>query len=82
MTDHMCPRACRALWIAVIETALGDLGSSDPVLRHRAGAWFASGPDMLRVAALAGLDGSVIRQRYLRGQIIPPVRQGPKRTAA
>lgn len=68
--DHIDARACRALWCAVMETA-----------RRQAQAWFARGPDMLTVAALAGLDGHLIRQRYLAGQIAPLIRQGPKRAA-
>lgn len=84
--NHIDARACRALWLAVLETALNDLAaprnsSAAETVRRQAAAWFARGPDMLTVAALAGLDGHLIRQRYLAGQIAPLIRQGPKRAA-
>lgn len=78
--DHIDAHACRALWRAVMEAMLCDLtapsrSAATETARRQAAAWFARGPDMLTVAALAGLDGRAIRDRYLRGQI------GPRRAA-
>lgn len=78
--NHIDARACRALWCAVMEAMLSDLNApghsaAAETARRQAQAWFARGPDMLTVAALAGLDGRAIRNRYLRGQI------GPRRAA-
>ena len=65
-------KACRALWIAVMENAIRDAlsptVSSDQILADR---WFRSGPNMLIVASMAGLDGRAVRQRYLENKIKP-----------
>lgn len=58
--------------VAVLASAISDLEApgTTPEAQHRreqAHAWFRSGRDMLTVAALAGLDGRLIRQQYLAG---------------
>ncbi|WGR60467.1 hypothetical protein E3U26_06995 [Paracoccus ferrooxidans] len=78
--DHIDARACRTLWCAVFDAMLSDLNApghsaAADAARRQAQVWFARGPDMLTVAALAGLDGRLIRERYLAGQI------GPRRAA-
>lgn len=66
--DHMDARACCALWRAVLSTMLIDLQGPGPAQRAAA-AWFDRGPDMLMVAALAGLDGHLIRERHRAGKL-------------
>ena len=49
----------------------GSGNDSTNLIRQQADRWFRYGSDMLTVAALAGLDGPAIRQRYVAGQISP-----------
>lgn len=82
----MDARACRGLWLVILASALDDLKAQGktPEAHHRrrqADAWFRSGQDMLMVAALAGLDGRLIRQRYLASRISSTPCTGPKRAA-
>lgn len=51
-----------------IRDALSQTVTTDQILADR---WFRSGPSMLTVASLAGLDGRAIRQRYIANQIRP-----------
>lgn len=71
---HIDASACRALWVEVFATALRDAltpghDAAAETAQRQADVWFRSGRDMLMVAALAGLDGRLIRQRYLAGKI-------------
>ena len=80
----LCPgdgRADRALWCAVIATALNDAlkgraGSLDQVQADR---WFRSGPDLLIVCELAGLDGPALRRAYLAGTVRPELMRAERR---
>lgn len=67
--DHIDPRTCRALWRAVLSTMLLDLQGKPGPAQRAAAAWFDRGPDMLMVAALAGLDGHLIRERHRAGKL-------------
>ena len=65
-------RACRALWAAVIITALNDAitpakGQSQGRQQAEAHAWLRAGPSLLLVASLAGIDGLELRRRYRAG---------------
>ncbi|MDF3413267.1 hypothetical protein HKX54_02270 [Sulfitobacter sp. M57] len=59
---NVCPRACRALWCAVIEEQLRLALKHNPTLlgpkidTRRALAWFGS-RDFFEVCAIAGFDG-------------------------
>ncbi|QEU07971.1 hypothetical protein [Paracoccus yeei] len=74
-------QADRALWCAVIATALNDAirgkpGTLDQVTADR---WFLSGPDLLIVCELAGLDGPALRQAYLAGSVRPELMRAERR---
>lgn len=69
--DHIDARACRALWATVLHQALADAlhGKPGSLDQRTADAWLRSGPDMPMIAALAGMNGHIVRQRYIAGQI-------------
>ncbi len=67
--EHIDPRACRALWRAVLSTMLIDLQGKPGQERDAAEIWFDRGPDMPMVAVLAGLDGHLIRERHRAGKL-------------
>ncbi|MFJ1291775.1 hypothetical protein ACEPPZ_06735 [Paracoccus yeei] len=74
-------RSDRALWCAVIATALNDAirgkpGTLDQVTADR---WFLSGPDLLIVCELAGLDGLAVRRAYLAGSVRPELMRAERR---
>lgn len=74
-------RSDRALWCAVIATALNDAlkgraGSLDQVTADR---WLRFGPDLLIVCELAGLNGPAVRQAYLAGSVRPELMRAERR---
>ncbi|PZO64244.1 MAG: hypothetical protein DI498_11455 [Paracoccus denitrificans] len=90
MTDHLDGTACRALWVSVLERQLQDafgrhglIGMAGDTAQRLADRWLRSGPDMLEVAALCGLDGHEVRRRYIAGLInLPTGHQRHVRNAA
>ncbi|MFJ1293315.1 hypothetical protein ACEPPZ_14715 [Paracoccus yeei] len=74
-------KANRALWTAVVAAALNDAlkgkpGSLDQVQADR---WFRSGPDLLIVCELAGLDGPAVRHAYLAKTVDVKLMRGERR---
>lgn len=61
--QEVCPNACRALWLALIEEqrrlAFDARVADHPMEIHRAREWFGS-RDYHTICALAGLDGDWI----------------------
>lgn len=74
-------RSDRALWCAVIATALNDAirGKQGTLDQVQADRWFRSGPDFLIVCELAGLDGPALRQAYLAGSVRPELMRAERR---
>lgn len=77
MEHDLCPRACRALWCAVIEEqlrlALSPRMADRPHQIDSARRWFGS-RDFFMACALAGLDGDwvllgVCRQFEIKGLV-------------
>lgn len=71
--DDLDATRCRALWSSVLLLALSDAAGKPGTLDHgRADCWLRYGEAMLMVAALAGVDGTEVRRRYVAGSIRIP----------
>lgn len=73
--SHISAEACQNLWASVLHRMLID--ATRPICRtgeqrrdkHEAHTWLCSSDSLFDVCALAGIDGTALREKYRGGMI-------------